>query len=272
MEQIWIIVLFTLRELRERKLFIVYGIISTLAIVVTWVLLANGVFNFNQFGAGNSSLEFNLVDMVMGFQLSAILFLSDLFILIAIFSCANLIPIMMEKGAIDIFLSKPISRLQLLLGKYLGGVAFVFLNMLYLVLGLFLVVSIYFDVWRFEILLAVPVITFVFAALNIFLIFFGVVTRGSAIGMIAAYFYFIMLSPILSARESIGKMVNSEMLESILSVIYYALPQVHDIVRVVFKQLIMGGGQDEHNILLYTLLSVIAGFVLTNSIFAKKDL
>jgi ABC-type transport system involved in multi-copper enzyme maturation permease subunit len=271
MRNILIIILYTLKELFARKLFIAFGIISTIAIGVIWLILANGSVMINQFGSSNLNFE-EMEKVVIGFEISAILFLSDLFILIAIFSSANLIPSMLEKGTIDVFLSKPISRIQLISGKYLGGVTFVFLNMTYLVVGIFLVVSFYFNLWSFTVLLAIPVITFTFALLNIFLLISGLLTRGSALGMIITYFYFIVLSPILAARDSVSNFIDSGFLKQTLDVLYYILPQVHDIVKTVFKQILLQNENVQYELILYSSLFLIIGLSLSFFIFEKKDL
>ncbi|MDP3829641.1 MAG: hypothetical protein Q8Q47_00135, partial [Ignavibacteriaceae bacterium] len=114
--------------------------------------------------------------------------------------------------------------------------------------------------------------TFTFALLNIFLIISGLLTRGSALGMIVTYFYFIVLSPILAARDSISNFISSDILKQFLDFLYYLLPQVHDIVKTVFKQILLQNENVQYELLIYSTIFLIAGLAISFFIFEKKDL
>src|SRR5207245_5202482 len=85
-------------------------------------------------GAGLNGLTAE--DFVRYVQLGTAFLLYPLAILMSVFATASLVPRMLEKGTIDLLLSKPITRPALLASRYLGGLLTVTLNLLYLTCGL----------------------------------------------------------------------------------------------------------------------------------------
>ena len=74
--------------------------------------------------------------------------------LFGVLATAGAIPDMLERGTVDLYLSKPLPRWQLLLGKYLGAVAVVFANILYFIGALWLISGLRLGVWN----MLVPVV------------------------------------------------------------------------------------------------------------------
>lgn len=68
--------------------------------------------------------------------------------LFGMIATAGIIPSFLKRGTIDIYLSKPISRLHLLFSKYLGGVSAIAAALLYFFLGMFLIVAIKTGYWN----------------------------------------------------------------------------------------------------------------------------
>ena len=81
----------------------------------------------------------------------------------AILVTASIIPQMFEPGAIDLLLSKPISRTLLFLTKFLGGCIFIGLNATYFIAGLWLIAGARFGIWNGKLWLCIPIILFLFA-------------------------------------------------------------------------------------------------------------
>ena len=91
------------------------------------------------------------------------LILGALGVFVAILVTASIIPRTFDAGEITLLLSKPISRSWLFIAKFLGGCAFTFVNVAYLLIGLWLVVGLKFDVWNHNLLLCIPVYLFLFS-------------------------------------------------------------------------------------------------------------
>ncbi|MEL6106257.1 MAG: ABC transporter permease [Planctomycetota bacterium] len=76
---------------------------------------------------------------------------------------ASILPDMLQPGSLHLLLSKPISRTKLLLAKYVGGCAFVFLCVSQIMVGLWLVAGARLDLWNARFLLCIPVLVLLFA-------------------------------------------------------------------------------------------------------------
>src|SRR6185436_12131962 len=70
--------------------------------------------------------------LVLGFEsgFSAFLYLVGTFL--ALFATAHLVPRLQEKGTIDLYLSRPVGRVPLLLSRYAGGLLLAAANLVYL--------------------------------------------------------------------------------------------------------------------------------------------
>jgi ABC-type transport system involved in multi-copper enzyme maturation permease subunit len=99
-------------------------------------------------------------------------------ILISIVITAFFIPNMLRKGTVDLLLVKPIHRTTLLLYKYVGGLLFIFLNTVFVVVGVWLAISLRSGIWAPGFLLTIFVITSFFAILYAASTLFAVLTRS----------------------------------------------------------------------------------------------
>ncbi|MEL7335185.1 MAG: ABC transporter permease, partial [Planctomycetota bacterium] len=84
-------------------------------------------------------------------------------IFVGILVTAGIIPEMMRDGALHLLLSKPVSRVGLLMTKFVGGCAFVFLCFSQLVIGLYLILGIRLGMWNHRLLWCIPAFLFLFA-------------------------------------------------------------------------------------------------------------
>lgn len=94
-----------------------------------------------------------IMDWLLGFAL----------IFLGILVTASIVPDMLQPGSLHLLLSKPISRTMLLLSKFVGGCAFVFLCVCQLVVGLWLIAGWRLDIWNARMLWCIPVAVFLFA-------------------------------------------------------------------------------------------------------------
>jgi ABC-type transport system involved in multi-copper enzyme maturation permease subunit len=126
---------------------------------------------------------------------------------------AFFIPNMLRKGTVDMLIVKPIHRSTLLVYKYIGGLAFIFLNTSFVVLGIWVVIGLRTGIWGPGFLLSIFIITFQFALYYAVSTLFGVLTRSpivSILATVAAWFlialvagygyYFIDLTRVATAE------------------------------------------------------------------------
>ena len=263
---------FTLREAMARKVFIAFFIISCIALLIMILVFSLTGTTSIISGFSKSNQNIPVHQITSGLELLIVTPLSGLCLLLAIFSSASFVPVMLEKGNIDLLISKPVSRSQLIWGKFWGGILVVFLNIAFLVMGAWLIISIKFSHWDFSFLLIIFSITFTFAVLYSLIIFFSVITKGQTVGMMVAYFIFIILSPLLSSGHSEwGAIIQSKLLKSLIDIGYYIIPKTSELMGKITFELAMGKSIGDYQPILTSLAFLILTMGITISIFRKKD-
>lgn len=105
------------------------------------------------------------------------------------------IPNMLRKGSVDLLISKPVGRAQLLVYKYIGGLTFMFLVTAFTVGGIWFVMAVRSGYWNPAFLAAIPILTFTFAILYAMSTLVAVFTRSAVAAMLMsvgfAFFLFV---------------------------------------------------------------------------------
>jgi ABC-type transport system involved in multi-copper enzyme maturation permease subunit len=102
---------------------------------------------------------------------------------------ASIIPQTFDAGAIDLLLSKPISRPLLFLTKFAGGCVFTLINAGYILGGLWLVVGLRHGVWYTALLWCIPVFLFVFAVYYGVSALAGVIWRNTIVSVVVTFLF-----------------------------------------------------------------------------------
>ncbi|MEE9430156.1 MAG: ABC transporter permease subunit [Melioribacteraceae bacterium] len=272
MNNILTITKFTIREALSRKIFISFFAISTFVILLFALL-----FSFVSFEDLTGMVSVNskeVSDLAKGIAEGLKMFIVvPLFgggLFLSIFSAASFIPNMLEKGSIDLLLSKPISRTQIVLGKFFGGTLIVFVNIAYLIISIWILIGIKFGVWDPSFLLSILTITFTFATLYSLIILIGILTQSSVVAMMISYLIFFVFSPILNARESISMFLDNSFIKSIMDVLYYIVPKTSELGSIT-TSLSLGGEIDSFQPIWTSLLFIILTLYFSILIFSKKD-
>ena len=100
-------------------------------------------------------------------------------LLIGLIITSFFIPNMLRKGSVDLFISKPIGRSQLLIYKYIGGLTFVFLISTFTIGGIWLVIALRSGFWDPSFLAVIPILTFTFAIVYAMSTLVAVFTRSA---------------------------------------------------------------------------------------------
>ncbi len=150
-------------------------------------------------------------------------------VLVALIFTAFFLPSMLEKGNIEIILSKPIHRALLVVYKYLGGLLYVCLLSVLLIGGSWLALSVRSGYWNYNYLWSIAVQSYHFAILYSVSVLFGVLWRswiGSVLMTALAWILFTAVnmahaalhSPQIIAKVKPGWLTFSE-------VLYYIFPK-----------------------------------------------
>ena len=170
------------RELNAKKMFwIVLGISGLVVIAFAGIgITTTGdvtIFGLRTpFDADGDPAEYYKA-LFLGFGVT--FWLSIIASLLALVSTAAIFPDFISGGSIDLYLSKPISRLRLFLTKYASGLLFVALQVLVFALACFLVIGIRGGAWEPGIFLAVPLVVCFFSYLFGISVLIGVLTRST---------------------------------------------------------------------------------------------
>jgi hypothetical protein len=117
------------------------------------------------------------------------IFVGTLGVFVAILVTSPIIPHTFEAGAIDLLLSKPVSRSLLFLSKFIGGCAFILVNAAYFIVGLWLIVGMRLEIWNAKLLLCIPVFMFLFAIYYAVSSLAGVIWRNAIVSIVISILF-----------------------------------------------------------------------------------
>jgi len=156
---------------------------------------------------------------------------------LSVFASAGLVAAVFEPGRIELLLSKPVSRTQLLLGRYAGNVLVVAANIVYLTAGSWVIFGIKTGVWGSGFLLSSVFTIFVFSVLLTVIVLIGVLWESAAVAIMAT-FAIMIITPILAQKATIERLLSSESSRNVVRVLYYILPKTSDI-GVIIRHMIL---------------------------------
>ena len=157
---------------------------------------------------------------------------------LAVFASAGMISAVFEPGRIELLLSKPVSRTHLLLGRYAGNLLVVAVNILYLVLGSWLIFGVKTGVWGVGFVLSSVFTIFIFSVLLALIALIGVLWESAAVAIMVTW-AILIITPILAQKNTIERLLSSEWSRNVVRVLYYALPKTSDI-SVIVRDVILG--------------------------------
>jgi len=157
---------------------------------------------------------------------------------LAMFASATLMPAALERGRVELLLSKPLRRWHLLLARYGANLLVVTLNACYLISGVWLIFGWKAGVWHTSFLYAIPATTFMFAVLLTVVALVSVLSQSAALATMVTFGLMVM-SPILAQHQLMMKLLSSEWSRSLWKGMYHALPKFYD-VGGLNMELVMG--------------------------------
>lgn len=140
-------------------------------------------------------------------------------VLAAILVTAPIIPHMFDPGALSLLLSKPISRSLMFLAKFIGGCAFILMNVTYLAVGLWAIAGSRFGIWSRGLLLCIPIFLFLFAIYYSVSAFAGVVWRNAVVCVVMTVLFWLACTIVGSTKGGFEQyVVESKRLIRLVSV------------------------------------------------------
>lgn len=238
--QTWALIKDSFREAIDRKLFWVMLAISIL------IALGMACFGFDEkglrvlFGTWQwESPELSVGSPLRDAALAGVLthVLADIFLGwiglgLALIATAGMFPSLMEKGTVDVVLSKPLRRWHLFLGKYAGGMIFILLQSAVFITLTFLVAGVRWKLWLWPYFWAIPLFLVLFSYLYCFTVLFGILTRNGLTSLLLTLVaWFVIWAP-QAAYESFLKVPELKAYDSwyrAVTVTRAVLPKTRDV-------------------------------------------
>lgn len=269
----WSIIQLTFRESLAKKTFMAFLAISTFVMLLFIFALNLDIVDGAQtavsvFGLEISGLE-QVENIVLNIQsfVTVLLFLIGIFI--SLFATSNLIPTLLQPGFIDLFISKPVSRLEILSGRFLGSVAIVAFNIFYMIVGLWLIFALKTGFWNTGFLMAGVMITLTFTILYSLMTFLGLITGSGPFALMITYMV-LFFSPLLVQRDQIYALLSSAFYGNIIDGLYYFLPKAAELVDMTQK--IVGDVPVTDWMPLWSsIIFAVFIYIVSSYIFLKKN-
>jgi ABC-type transport system involved in multi-copper enzyme maturation permease subunit len=197
-------------------------------------------------------------------------------ILFGIFGVAGLIPGMLEKGTIDLFLSKPLARSELLMARALGAVSGIAINLIYFFLGIWLIFGVKLGVWHWGFLSSVVYVVYAFVCFFSVVTIVGLITRSTGFSIMLA-FAFSIISWGLELRENgLYRLWDNVVYHRLLDALYYLTPQLNAMLenssRVIGKNpFIPSPAEFTYMPYLYSFFSTSLLYGLSVWYFSRQD-
>ena len=184
--QFWALLIDSIRESLDRKIFWVMLTITLLVVLamasisfendevsILFGLWETEAGHFNPLSpVGRSALLGGVIYYVMSF------FLGWVGLILTLIATAGFFPTMLERGVVDVLLSKPISRPRLFLYKYLCSMVFVLIQSTIFVVLTFLVMGWRWGVWAPGYLASIPLMVLLFSYVYCISVLVAVKTRS----------------------------------------------------------------------------------------------
>ncbi len=189
------------RELNAKRLF--WVVLAILALVVglfaaigvsggTVTLFGYATFRSPYLSFFSPSAFYNYLFVTFGVEV----WLSWLAAILALVSTAGMFPDLMAGGSIDLYLSKPLSRLWLFSTKLAGGLLFVALQVTVFCLCSFLVLRFRGGTWQPGVFVAVPLVVLMFSYLFAVCVLLGVLTRSTIAALLLTLMFWATIATV----------------------------------------------------------------------------
>ncbi|MFO7810892.1 MAG: ABC transporter permease subunit [Candidatus Delongbacteria bacterium] len=271
--------LLTIKELLSKKIILTVFIIATLfAVLLMFALNIKiggmdskfiiSVFG-NQLDAQGTTQDNNFTpEKLMSYIHSGIavaVFFVSLFI--SLFSVSSVFPDMLKKGNIDLIISKPVSRSKIFFQRFSGALTAVSLNVFYLILASWTILSLKFGIWDVYLPLSGFIIMIFFFNIYSLMTMISMFIKNNVISLMLTYFLVFILSPVVAGVIRYGE-YGSTAFGYLIRSFYRMLPKVSE--TVVYITDLITGGQLNHSVL---FASIVSGsvFVGISLLFFKRS-
>ncbi len=120
-------------------------------------------------------------------------FLTILTMLGFVAAASGYFPGLIAQGSVDSVLARPVNRLQVFFGKYVGGLALISAALFACWLALFITFGIKTGLWHWHFFSALPMTLLAAALLYAIVAWVGLMTRSTALSLVTGYFFYLVV-------------------------------------------------------------------------------
>jgi ABC-2 type transport system permease protein len=231
----------TIKELLSKKIVITVFVLATvfcLTLIFALNIKIGGIDSkviLNVFGnsvnQGNSAMPDakTILGYIQTGIAGAVFFIS---LFISLFATSGLFPDMLQKGNIDLILSKPLSRQNIFFQRFFGGITLVGLNIIYMIIFSWIILSVKFEIWNFRYLFSAVIIIIFFFNIYSFMTLISIAIKNSVLSLLLTYFIVFILSPIIGAIARFG-ILNDSFYKNTVKILHFSLPKVNETVTLL---------------------------------------
>jgi len=151
-------------------------------------------------------------------------------VFLAVFATGSQVPNLQKRGTVDLYVSRPITRTHLLLGRFLGAVILVTVNLVLLCGGVFVIISLKTKVWNPRFLFATGLILVVFLSYLGFMYLVGVLSSSTPLSIMLPYALYMISLP-WASHNQIAAAMDSRFWASFVHDLYWVLPKTAEVGR-----------------------------------------
>ena len=280
------VLLLTLRELRAKK--IILGLFGVATLV--WAVLAlalqldviegslAGVRFFGDEVLGESEFANEYQELPFGnSMLQTFVFGAEMFaagaaywvgILLALFATGGLIASMLERGQVDLLLTKPLSRARILTGRLLGVSMVMLALLIYLLGAVWLVMSFKTGVWNPQFLLAIGAVFAMFMVLYSLITLTSMWTESAPLSLILTFG--LLFATLILAIEPLREQITQPG-RGIVVALYNVLPKFVDVGAYIVPQLVSGQPVESWSPFVSSLAFGVVAYAGAFWLFRRKD-
>lgn len=126
---------------------------------------------------------------------------------LALLSTSSIFPNFVSQGAVELTLSRPVSRTTIFLAKYAGGLLFVLLQVGVFTLGAFLAAGWRVGTWDWAIFLAIPLVTLFYSYLFCVNVLVGIITRSTLTALLLTLVFWFSTFTIRTSEDLVTRFV-----------------------------------------------------------------
>lgn len=227
----------TVQEAISKKIVVGFFVISAVAIFIIALFLYSSGMSATIDALRPSASDPDgvaLRELIRSFQVGIGGLFYPAAVFLSLFITADIVPSTLDKGLIDLSLSKPLSRMKLISSRMLGAVAVAALCLSFFIIGIWLLFFLRTGLLTNGFLIACIPALVSFVSLYAISALIGLLTGSANLGIVIVYIYAAVIGPVLESRETfLFNLVTNETLQSIIDVLYYILPQISAMAEIV---------------------------------------